>query len=347
MRTLDHASFRTEIKSGASGGYLFCGEESYLLRHALVALRKSIFGESGSDAFNHIKLDASSEKGFDLPGAIMQLPVFADKRLVEVEGLDVAHMKADAMDELCEALELLADNPQTVLVIAVTPYELDVSGMPKRPPKQLTKLGEYLTPVIFAKETPAALAKWAAAHFAHEGVAADRAVIDLLIGRIGCDMFALSGEIQKLCAYAKASGAGAVAQDDVVRMCSSAAEIGAFDFSNAVLDGNFTRASFILSELKKRRAEPVPILADVMRCYARMETVSAFAEDGYPPADIAKKLKMHEYPTRTHLKAAARLGGEKIRRALVLCTEADRKMKFTSIDGYVVVYRLLASLAAL
>ena len=52
MRTLDYAGFRAELKSGVSGGYLFCGEESYLLRHCLAAVRKAVFGESGNDAFN-------------------------------------------------------------------------------------------------------------------------------------------------------------------------------------------------------------------------------------------------------------------------------------------------------
>ena len=347
MKTLDYASFRSEIKSGLSGGYLFCGEESYLLRHSLSAVRKALFGDSGNDAFNHIKIDASSDRGYDLAGSITQLPVFADRRLVEVSGIDISHLKADDADELCEALSLLGENEQTVLIIVATPYELDVSGLPKRPPKQLTRLSEYLTPVVFSRETPSALAKWASSHFAHEGVSADRAVIDALIARTGCDMYALSGEIAKLAAYAKATGAGAVTADDVSSLCSSVAEIGAFDFSNAVLDGNFTRAFFILSELKKRKSEPVPILADVMRCYARMETVSALSGDGAPPAEIAKKLKMHEYPVRTHLKGAERVGQEKLRRALKLCTDADRKMKFSSIDGYVIIYRLLASLASL
>ena len=349
MRVLDYAGFRAELKSGVSGGYLFCGEESYLLRHSLAALRRSLFGESGSDAFNHVRIDASYDRACDIPGAICQLPVFADRRLVELSGLDLSHMKAEATDELCGALALLPDNPQTVLVLCATPYELDVSGMKQRnpkPSKQLTRLGEYLTPVIFDRETPSAIAKWAAAHFAHGGAEADRDAIQTLIARTGCDMFALSGEIDKLCAYGRATGKP-ITSADVVAMCAVNAEIGAFDFSNAILDGNYDRAFALLTELKKRRAEPVAVLADVTRCCSRIETVSAFAEDGVPPAEIAKKLKLHEYAVRLHLKAAGRAGRERITRALALCSEADRKMKFTSIDGYVIIYRLLASLAAL
>ncbi len=344
---LDYTSFRAELKTGASGGYLFCGEESYLLRASLDSLKKSLFGEGGDDAFNHIKIDAMSDRGYDLAGSIAQLPVFADRRLVEVRGLDLSHMKAEAVDELREALSLLPDNPQTVVAVCATPYEFDASDMQRRPPKVFSKLSDLLTAVVFSRETPASLARWASSHFAHEGVKVDPAVVRSLIERTGCDMYSLSGEISKLSAWALASGTGTVTAEDVAAMCPVNAEFGAFDFSNAVLDGNFARAFYILSEQKKRKAEPVPLLADVMRCYARMETVSAFAEDGFSPSDTAKKLKMHEYAVRLHLKAAAGLGNEKIKRALSLCSDADFKMKFTAIDGYVVVYRLLARLAAL
>ncbi|MBQ7161177.1 MAG: DNA polymerase III subunit delta [Clostridia bacterium] len=348
MKTLDYAGLRAEIKSGkAGGGYLFCGEESYLLHASLAALKKAVFGDSGNDAFNYLKLDAASERGVDLADAITQLPVFADRRLVDLRGLDIQHMRSDALDELCGALALLADNPQTVLVICATPYEFDVSGLPKKPSKLFTRLSELIVPVVFSRETPAALAKWASAHFAHEGVSCDPAVVRALIDRVGCDMYALSGEIAKLSAYAKASGGGTVTAGDVTSMCAASAEIGAYDFSNAVQNGDFSRAFYILSELKKRRTEPVPVLADILRCYARMETVSALAEDGMSAADIAKKLKMHEFPVRCCLTAAGRLGQDKLIRALALCSDADRKLKFTSIDGYVIIYRLLASLAAL
>ena len=347
MRTLDYQSFKNELKTGVSGGYLFCGEEAYLLRHSLAALRRKLFGETGDDSFNHVRLDAASERGFDLEGAVCQLPVFAEKRLVELWGADPAHMKADELRALCEDLSLLPSNPQTVLVMCVTPYELDVSGMPKRPPKALTALGEYLTPVIFARETPAALTKWVAAHFTHEGVNAARETAAALVSRCGSDMSALSGEVAKLCAYVKSQGRDTVTVSDVEALCAANPEIGAFDFSNAVLAGDFERSMFILSDMKRHKGEPVVILSDVMRCFARMQTILALGEDAVSPADIAKRLKMHEYPVRTHLAAAKRLGRARLEKAVELCVEADQKLKFSSLDGFVIISRLLCRLAAL
>ena len=346
MKLLDYNRMRAEIKSGASGGYLFCGEEAYLLRHSLAALKKSLFGDTGDEAFNHVKIDAADGEP-DLDGEICQLPVFADKRLVEVWGLDLAHMKADDLRALCGSLALLEENPQTVLVICCSEYELDTSGLPKKPSKQITQLAGFVTPVVFSRETPSALAKWASAHFAHEKIAADNAAVRALIDRVGCDMYTLSGEIAKLCAYAASTGKNAVTAEDVETMCPDVAQIGAFDFSNAVLEGNFRRAMYILSDMKSRREEPVVILAEILRGYARIESVYALTSDGLSTSETAKKLKMSEYPVRKHAEAASRLGPDRISRAIELCTEADHKMKFSSIDRFVIISRLLAELAAL
>lgn len=344
MKTLDYAGFRDEIKRGVSGGYLFCGEEAYLMRHSISALRKSMFG-GGDDAFNHIKIDATADRNFDLSDAITQLPVFADARLVELWGFDFAHAKAEACDPLLAALAELPDNPQTVFVMCATPYEFDINN--RKPSKAHKQLTELLTPVIFSRESPAALAKWCAAHFAHEGVTVDRPTVQALIARVGGDMFTLSGEIGKLCAYACARGDRVVTERDVLDLCALRPEIGAFDFANAVLDRNVDRAIFILEDGRKHKEDAVSYLATILHTYARMYNVLVLADNGKTPAEIGAALKMKDYPVRTHLRAARALGEKRVTRALRLCAATDTKVKSTSIDPYVAISRLICILAAI
>lgn len=347
MSALDFSSLKSEIKRGLSGGYLLCGEEAYLIAHSLKMMRASVLGDGGDAAFNHIRIDASARGEYDLEGSICELPVFAEKRLVELHGFDLAHMKADELKSLCEALALLPDNPQTVLIIVATPYELDMSGYPKRPPKQLAKLAELVTPAVFMRETPAALCRWILGHFSHEGLRCETRTAEAMLERCGSDMFTLSGEIAKLCAYVKSKGREQVTREDVFEITSHVPSIDTFDFSNAVLAGDFDRAMFILADKKQHKEEPTLLLADVTRAYARMESILTLATDAATPAVIAKKLKMHEFPVKNHLAAARRLGPERLAAALELCGETDYKMKFSRIDSYVLISRLLAQLAKL
>ncbi len=347
MATLDFSSLKAELKRGPSGGYLLCGEEAYLVAHSLKMIRKAVLGDGADAAFNHIKIDASAPGEYDIAGAICELPVFAEKRLVELHSFDIAHMKADDFKSLCEALSLLADNPQTVLVIVATPYELDMSGFPKRPPKQFAKLSELVTPAVFMRESPAALCRWIIGHFSHEKLRCDTRTAEALLSRCGSDMFTLSGEISKLCAYVKSKEREEITADDIMNVTSHVPTIDTFDFSNAVLAGDFVRSMYILADRKKHKEEPTVLLADITRTYARMEQILTLSADAATPAEIAKKLKMHEFPVKNHLAAAKRLGAKKLIRALELCGEADYKMKFSQIDSYVLISRLLCTLAKL
>ena len=347
MAALDFSSLKNELKRGAAGGYLLCGEEAYLISHSLKMIRSAVLGDGADAAFNHIKIDASAPGEFDIAGTICELPVFAEKRLVELHSFDIAHMKADEFKSLCAALAMLEDNPQTVLVIASTPYELDMTGYPKRPPKQFTKLAELITPVVFMRESPAALCRWIMNHFRHEGLVCETRQAEALLAHSGSDMFTLSGEIAKLCAFLKANGRDTLTGDDILNVASHVPTIDSFDFPNAVLARDFDRAMYILADKKKHKEEPTVLLADITRTYARMEQILILATNAATPAEIAKKLKMHEFPVKNHLAAAKKLGQKKLTEALQLCGEADYKMKFSQIDSYVLISRLLCSLSML
>ena len=344
MKALDFAGFRAAVKDGAGGGYLFCGAEGYLMRHALKLLVKAVFG-GADDPFNHLRIDYTADRG--VPEAVGALPAFADRRLVEVWGCDFAHGTVEALEPVYDAIAMLPDNPQTVLVVCATPYELDLEGGNKASQKAYDLLSADLCPVIFEKETPAALAKWAAAHFAHEGITISREDAQALIDRAGRDMYALTGEVDKLCAWVRADGRDAVRREDILKVTTSSPEIGTYDFSNAILAGKFDRAMMIFSDMKSRKREPMFILGVITSCYTRMQRAAVLAGGGMSAEEIARIMKLKPYPVKLSLNAARSLGRKRLQKALELCSETDYKVKFTGGDNYVKVSRLMAQLAAL
>ena len=92
MEILDSKKFRVRAKGELFGGYLFYGEEEYLKRNSLSEARKSVFPD-GPDSFNHIRLDAENFSIEALENAIMALPVFAEKKLIEIHSLNLSSMK--------------------------------------------------------------------------------------------------------------------------------------------------------------------------------------------------------------------------------------------------------------
>ncbi len=329
--------FRTELKK-LKGGYLFCGEEDYLKRHYLSALRSASVDEG--DAFNHIILTGDTYSPERLFAAIEALPMMAERKLIEINSLYISSMSEGELDGLVSVLKCLPEYEYNILVMYTEPDELDI-GNKKAPSKELKALSECLTPVIFERETPARLSSWVAKHFASELIIAPPDTVALLIDRCGCDMYALSNEIDKLSCYLKTQGREKLTIDDVIKVCGERKEIAAFDFANAILDLNTEKAFSVLGEMKKQKEKPEIILSGISRVVCDLEIIKYSTENGIPLADVAKKLKFHEYKAGLYAKSASRTTVERLRALSEKCYEADLLIKSSKLDNYVILERLV------
>lgn len=104
-------------------------------------------------------------------------------------------------------------------------------------------------------------------------------------------MSVLASEIDKLTYYLKSVGREKLTEADVDLVSSESREIAAFDFANAILDGNAGRALSILSELRLRKEKPEIILSGYPRhlrlCAVKARLNRRFFADGCTEAENA------------------------------------------------------------
>ncbi len=336
------SEFRQELKK-LKGGYLFCGEEDYLKRRYLEAVREAM-GIEG-DVFNHICLTEDSYSPDALMAAIEALPVMAERKLIEVSGVSLREKSESELEELCTVLTVLPSYEYNVLILYAEAQELD-PGTVKQPSSLLKRLSPVVTPVIFARETPARLASWTAKHFAAEQIVAPPVAVSLLLDRCGCDMYTLSSEIEKLCWYLKAQGRETLTEEDVHLVSSESKEIAAFDLANAILDGRADAAFSILNEMKRRKERPEILLSGISRVICDLVTVRSLCDAGLSVGSIASRLTMHEYKVGLYAKSAARCDAARLSEMADRCLTADRLIKHTSVDSYTVLERLAVEAAA-
>ncbi len=332
------SEFRTELKD-PSGGYLFCGDEDYLKRHYLQSLRKTVVEEG--DVFNHIVINSESYSPERLFSVMEALPMMAEKKLIELNSLYISSMSEGELEALCSVLKRLKEYEYNILVIYTEPDELDI-GTKKAPSKELKALGETVKPVIFERESPARISSWIVKHFTSELIVAPPDAVGMLIDRCGCDMYTLSGEIDKLSCYLRSQGREKLTTDDVISVCGERKEIAAFDFANAVLDGNTKKAFSVLGELKKQKEKPEIILSGISRVIGDLLVIKTLTENGMTSAEISKRLKLHEYKASLYAKSAARTTLGKLRELTERCYEADMLIKSSRLDNYVILERLVA-----
>lgn len=336
--------FRKQLKSGLRGGYLFFGEEDYLKNFALRSARTALCSDPTFAVFNDISIAPLDYSPAALVDALMPTPMMAEQKIVSVNGLAVGAMKPGEIDDLCEALGALGEYDYNVLIISVPNGLIDEGNLPRNPSDILKKLSEYLTPVRFDAVTGARLVAWVGKHFTHHGVSASPKVCSLLIDKCGSSMFTLASECEKLSYYVLWNGRNEVTESDVKNVTVAVIDSDAYALTNAILDGRYADAINALGVMKFRRTEPVMVMGEISRTVCEMLAIKKLQSEAVPIQQICSILDIKsEYKVKLYAASAANKSVERLKRALLLCSDADLSLK-SSTQGYTAIENLICSL---
>ena len=339
------SDFRKQIKEKIEKGYLFFGEEDYLKSFLLHSAREALCADETFSVFNDMQIAPIDYSPAALLDSLMPPPMMSDKKIITINGLAISDMKPSELDDLCEVLATLPDYDYNVLIISVPSGLIDEGNLPKFPSPQLSQLCKYLTPVKFDSVTGARLVAWVGKHFSHHGVSASAEVCSRLIDKCGKSMFTLSSETEKLSYYILGNGRDTVLASDVDNVSIPAIDSDAYALANAILDEKYSDAIEALRVMKFRRIEPIIILSEVSRVICDLISIKMLREEGVPIPEIAPilNLKMSEYKVKLYANAASGKSLKRLKRALLLCSEADLSLKL-SPQGYTAIERLICTL---
>ena len=341
---MTETELRSLIKSGPRGGFLFWGEEDYLKKHYLAQIRQAVLAECppGLEQLNRLTLTLEDGDYSALASAILAPPMMAPVKIVEVTPPSLDAIREKDRKNFLSALGEIAGAPDTVLVVSAPRGTLD-TGTPSRPTAYFKNLTAVLTPVEFPLQTGVRLRRWVERHFADAGLTAPEDTVTALLTRCPADMTGLAGEIDKLIAYELSHGRTIVPPEDVPLVTSPGMREDSFALANAVLAGDRTAALRALDVYRKRKEEPIAVMASLSRVMCDLLTVASLMEGGLEKADIARALKMHEYKATLYMKSASSFGIPRLTAAVRRCREADRLMKSASMD-YIPLERFVCTI---
>ena len=353
-KLLSAKDFTKECKAGTlCGAYLFFGEEEYLKNHCLHAARRALFGEEEDDPFNRTVISGEDDGWLEaLAEQVSSMPMFAEKKLIELHAVPYNKLTEKEFEELFDLLRVQNESEDSVLILYAESGEFDAGPVKKKPSelyKRFDKLNknkseDIVKTVFFDYETPAALNSWVVRHFAASGVSCTPETAAKIIEYCSKDMYALSGETDKLICYTLADGRTAVRAEDIEKVCCGKQIDGAFDFTDALMNGGSARACRLLSNMKEKRVKPEIILGGVVDTLGNMFTVKTLSDGGLTAEQIEAKTGLHHYRVQALLCAVRQKKTARLQRALGLCMEADLQIKSSALDDYTVLDKLVMRL---
>ena len=343
---MTESEFRQELKN-LHGGYFFYGDEDYLKFSYSKEVEKAVL-DGSFDEFNHIVIYGDEYSAAALSDAISSLPLMAEKKLVEVRGVDFNSLKKDMLADLESVLNDLASYEHTILLIRADEKYFNVGRLPKSPSELYKIFSKYLCPVEFNFPQSARLKTWILKHFSSGNIEFDAALCDYLVEICGHSMWTLSNEIEKLCAYALENSLSSIKKEHIDLVCPKTIEYDDFQLTNALLEGDRNLAFETLKRQKANHDEPFAILSSVLRLYTEMLLVKKLSLLGLSKQQISLSTKIHEFKVGKYLARVERIAPIKLERAIELCRDADISSKSQSnVTSYTAVERLISSLCAL
>lgn len=314
---------KAELRGKEVGNlYVFHGEEVFLLHHYLEQIRKLLLDEL-TESFNYHRLNSENFDIRSLADAVENLPMMAEHTLVQVDDIDLFKLSEDQREKV---VDLLSDIPEycTLVFTYIT--------VPFKPDKRQKKLWEAIDKngcvVEFAKQEQRELIPWITRHFAAKGKRISSDLCSYLIEITGGTMTALSGEIDKICAY---SGAEHIVKEDIDAVTEPVMDAVVFQMTDLLGQGQYAAALQKLQQLLKMQQEPIAILGAVGNHFRRMGVARTLLDNGRPSGELMKLCGMGEHPARKTMDAARRFTPAFCGKAAELVLETDFKMK-TSFD---------------
>ena len=262
--------------------YIFHGDDEHSQIETLADLQSKL-GDAAMLDLNTTRFDGQRLTFSELQHACDSIPFLADKRLVIVKNL--FNQKTAFQDEL---LAYLPHLPETTRLVFLESKSL----AKKHPAHKLAEEDEKGFIREFKRPEGAELERWVRQRVQASGGKIQPFAAHLLAANVGNDLQLLGNEIEKLVLY---KGKATIEAEDVSLLCSYVAEASIFDLVDALGGRQGKTAAQLLHKKFQEGTDPFYLFAMFVRQFRLLIQVKELAENGQPPAEIAKTLKIHSF----------------------------------------------------
>ena len=274
--------------------HILYGTDDFSIREALDELKAQVGPVDVLDA-NVTVSQAADISPAELIAMCSTVPFLADRRMTVVEGL-LAQFEGQRAPRRGRGRNADADSSPWLSIVEHVPNMpptsdlVLVDGAVRRDNALLSQLAPLGQAREFSQLRGAELTRWIEQRAAERGCAISRAGVRLLAELVGGNLWALSGEVEKLSLYCQGR---TVEEEDVQLLVPLAREMSIFNAVDAVMEGRYADALRTIKRLMEEGAGGQYIIVMVARQVRLLLLAKDLAASGVPQQQMGRRLGLN------------------------------------------------------
>ncbi len=337
--------------------FFFYGPDDFRAKEKIRELKRKFLREVDASGASLVELDGADLRLEKFHEIVSANSLFARRRLLVVEG--VLHNKdKDFLPALAEYLKNRAGAQENILIFYEAAVVLDKTGEAQITngdnTKPLTKAQAAL--FTFFKTTPYVqyfnafnnqeAADWLRARLAERGFGIDYKASQILVARLGSDLWSLHNELNKLISYQSSAEPDnkTISAATVLALVQNQTEEKIFALTDALSNKNKALALKLLEEQLRQEVNEVYLTTMLMRQVKILLAVRSGLDNGLDSKAIGRLMKIHPYVLQKSLTQASHFNLGSLKTMLSALVKLDYNYKTGKLPAPLMLTLLLANI---
>ena len=311
--------------------YFIYGEELYLKRFYVETLINTVLFDDPqkTDLF---KADGKRLALEDFHGQLESFPFISEKKVITLYDTPLS---SSIINYLLENPQNLNEDTVIILVNETEKYD--------------SRTKEYKSFLSFIKQNGLDInvssledrtkQKWVVQCFKKKNKEISQNSLLYFLENIDNDMYILGNEIEKLSAYA--ADRNEITIKDIDATCVKTVEARGYELTNAMLDGNLEKSYILCDKLFEMNTNENQLLGAIFSYICSLYKIVQMQKEGMSISEISKNTGMKDYALKKQIEKLIRISEKSLCIMIEKCTEADLSAKGSSIDGKLIVTKLI------
>lgn len=315
--------------------YLFFGPEEYLKKYYVNLIFRQVVDEETKD-LNYITLEGKTETT-DIIEYCNTLPVFSERKLVVLKNSGLFKAKKGETGSIKDKLSEFIGNIPDYTTLIFIDTEID-----KRL-KLVKAIKDTGLIVEFEFQKPADLVKWVVKVFKSYNKNIDPMSASYIVENSEYSMTELLNEIEKIVSFT--GDKTNITISDVEAVCTKTVKSRIFDLTDAISEGNVSKALSMLNDMAELREPMQKVLFMIIRQIRMLYRIKLLKQQGLREDAVAKQLGLTPFIASKVMSISRNLSADTLENAMYYSLELDESIKTGKISDRIAIELLIASMA--